>query len=204
MLDILVLHGYVQSAATVAHNTQKLRDALDGVAVLHYVDGPPLGGGASRPWWFLGQNLEFDSSRGDSRWNDVVKWWSKELSERQYDGIIGLSQGSAMTALLLSMVNHPERVPGFSPSKKQDFKFGIFCSGFVSHTGPHAEIYGIPDIPTLHTVDDRDTIVRAARTIELQEKCHQSVLYRHDEGHVIPVGGHFPRLFRDFILDATK
>jgi hypothetical protein len=66
---------------------------------------PPLVGGASRPWWFLGQNLEFDSSRGDSRWDDVVKWWSKELSERQYDGIIGLSQGSAMAALLLSMVS---------------------------------------------------------------------------------------------------
>ncbi|KAJ7839583.1 hypothetical protein B0H14DRAFT_2787094 [Mycena olivaceomarginata] len=182
MLNLLVLHGYVQSAATVAHNTQKLRDTLDGVAVLHYVDGPPLVGGASRPWWFLGQNLEFDSSRGDSRWDDVVKWWSKELSERQYDGIIGLSQGSAMAALLLSMVNHPERVPGFSPSKKQDFKFGIFCSA----------------------VDDRDTIVRAARTIELHEKCHQSVLYRHDEGHAIPVGGHFPRLFLDFISDTTK
>jgi hypothetical protein len=35
----------------------------------------------------------------------VVKWWSAELSERHYDGIIGLSQGSAMTALLLSMVS---------------------------------------------------------------------------------------------------
>ncbi|KAJ7234618.1 serine hydrolase FSH [Mycena haematopus] len=208
MLNILVLHGYVQSAATVAHNTRRLRDALDGVAVLHYVDGPPmppnsLFSSGSRPWWFLGPSLEFDSSRGDSRWNEVVKWWSEELSERQYDGIIGLSQGSAMTALLLSMVNDPERIPGFSPAKKQDFKFGIFCSGFVSHTSPHAEIYGIPDIPTLHTVDDGDTIVRAARTIELQQKCNKSVLYRHSEGHAIPVGGNFPELFREFILHAT-
>jgi hypothetical protein len=55
----------------------------------------------------MDQALEFDSSRGDSRWDDVVKWWSKELSERQYDGIIGLSQGSAMAALLLSMVSMP-------------------------------------------------------------------------------------------------
>jgi hypothetical protein len=103
-----VLHGYVQSAATVAHNTRKLRDALDGVAILHYVEGPPMAASAfpssSRPWWFLGQSLELDSSRHDSRWDDVVKWWSTELSERQYDGIIGLSQGSAMAALLVSMV----------------------------------------------------------------------------------------------------
>jgi len=33
-----------------------------------------------------------------------VQWWSEELSKNQYDGIIGLSQGAAMTALLLSMV----------------------------------------------------------------------------------------------------
>jgi hypothetical protein len=33
-----------------------------------------------------------------------VKWWSDELEKNQYDGIIGLSQGAAMTALLVSMV----------------------------------------------------------------------------------------------------
>jgi len=205
MLNILVLHGYVQTAATVAHNTRKLRDALDGVAILHYVEGPaiPSSHSSARPWWFLGQSLEFDESRG-ARWDDVVKWWSAELSTHQYDGIIGLSQGSAMAALLLSMLNHPERVPDFKPTKAQDFKFGIFCSGFASHTSPHAEIYGIPDIPTVHTVDDQDTIVQAARTIELQEMCKNSILYRHNEGHSIPVGGDFPVLFRDFILESTK
>ncbi|KAJ6590557.1 serine hydrolase FSH [Mycena vulgaris] len=206
MLNILVLHGYVQTAATVAHNTQKLRAALDGVAILHYVEGPPMPASSfssSRPWWFLGQSLEFDASRG-TRWDDVVKWWSAELSARQYDGVIGLSQGSAMAALLLSMLHHPGRIPGFKPAKKQDFKFGIFCSGFVSHTSPHAEIYAMPDLPTLHTVDEHDTIVSAARTIELQQMCNNSIVYRHNERHSIPVEGDFPTLFRDFILDSTK
>ncbi|KAJ7128057.1 serine hydrolase FSH [Mycena filopes] len=207
MLNILVVHGYVQSAATVAHNTRRLRDVLDDIAVLHYVDGPPLQASSfssgSRPWWMLGQRLELDASRGDDRWDDVVKWWSGELSERQYDGIIGLSQGSAMTGLLLSMLNHPERVTDFKPTKEQNFKFGIFCSvlkGFVSHTSPHAEIYG----PTLHTVDEGDMVVPAARTLELQELCSNSVLYHHHEGHAIPMGGDFPTLFRDFILQATN
>ncbi|KAJ7512029.1 serine hydrolase FSH [Mycena galericulata] len=204
MLNILVVHGYVQSAATVAQNTRKLRDALEGVAILHYVDGPVMSRSSSRPWWLLGNNLEFDASRNDERWDTVVKWWSDELSARHYDGIIGLSQGSAMAALLISMINHPEHVPHFKPTKKQDFKFGIFCSGFVSHKSPHAEIYGIPSIPTLHTVDDSDMIVDVARTIELQEMCSNSVVYRHNEGHAIPVGSDFPTLFRDFILDSTK
>jgi hypothetical protein len=100
-----VLHGYVQTAETVAYNTQKLRDALEGVANLHYVKGPDMPSSFSslaRPWWFLGEKLEFDATR--KRWDDVVRWWSEELSARQYDGIIGLSQGSAMAALLISMV----------------------------------------------------------------------------------------------------
>ncbi|KAJ7275047.1 serine hydrolase FSH [Mycena rebaudengoi] len=205
MLNILVLHGYVQTAETVAYNTQKLRDALEGVANLHYVKGPDMPSSFSslaRPWWFLGEKLEFDATR--KRWDDVVRWWSEELSARQYDGIIGLSQGSAMAALLISMLNHPERVPNFKPEKKQDLKFAILCSGFVSHNSPHAEIYGVPDIPTLHTVDDRDGIVAASRTIELQQMCSKSVLHRHSEGHAIPVGGNFPTVFRDFIIGATK
>ena len=42
-------------------------------------------------------------------WPDIkqVKYWSEELSKNSYDGIIGLSQGSAMTALLLSMASVP-------------------------------------------------------------------------------------------------
>ncbi|KAJ7039822.1 serine hydrolase FSH [Mycena alexandri] len=209
MLNILVLHGYIQSAATVAHNTRQLRDVLDDIAILHYVDGPPMQADSSfpsdsRPWWVMGQSPEHAVLRGDARWEEVVKWWSDEFSERQYDGIIGLSQGSAMTALLLSMLNHPERVPSFKPTKNQHLKFGIFCSGFVSHASPHAEIYGIPDIPTLHTVDDGDSVVPAARTIELQELCSNSVLYRHHEGHAIPTGGKYPTIFKDFILKATQ
>lgn len=203
MLNILVIHGYVQSAATVAQNTVRLREELADIAKLHYVDGPPLSGSGSRPWWILGNNLEHDSSGG--RWEETVKWWSEELSKNEYDGVIGLSQGSAMTGLLLSMLGRPERVPGFNPRKSQPIKFAIFCSGFVSHLSPHKEIYDIPeDLPTLHTVDDHDFIVPAPRTIELQQMCKKSVLSRHSEGHAIPVHGDWPKVFREFILDAVS
>jgi hypothetical protein len=121
-----VIHGYVQSAATVASNTRALRDKLSDIANLHYVDGPPMRNAAqssSRPWWILDSYLEHDM-RASDRWNESVcfkimscfnserligyiqvGWWSGELSQNQYDGIIGLSQGAAMTALLISMVS---------------------------------------------------------------------------------------------------
>ncbi|KAJ7136052.1 hypothetical protein C8R44DRAFT_869738 [Mycena epipterygia] len=168
---------------------------------------------STAPPCFVQKSLEFDASRGDTRWADVVKWWSVELSTHQYDGVIGLSQGSAMAALLLSMLKYPERVPNFKPAKKQDFKFGIFCSGFIS---PHA---GIPDIPTLHTLDDHDTVVRAARTLELQEMCtipsftntpKVGPLKQVDDPELTRSrafdfsGRELPDVVQDFILDSTK
>lgn len=72
LLSTPVIHGYVQSAATVAANTVPLRKELDGVAKLHYVDGPPMSRGVgSRPWWILDNNLEHNSSSG--RWEESVR-----------------------------------------------------------------------------------------------------------------------------------
>lgn len=205
MLNILVIHGYVQSAGTVAGNTRALKDKLSDIATLHYVDGPPMrdnSSSPSRPWWILGDNLEHNLS-ASNRWDDTVKWWSEELSKNEYDGVIGLSQGSAMTALLLSMLNHPEKVPGFYPQKTQPIKFAILCSGFISNREPHAQIYGVPEsLPTLHTVDDNDFVVPAKRTVELQKLFKNSQLLRHNEGHSIPVRGDWPNTMRQFIVQA--
>jgi len=205
-LNILVIHGYVQSASIVAGNTRALSEKLSDIATLHYVDGPPMRNASrssSRPWWILDSNLEHDMTASD-RWDDTVNWWSNELSKNQYDGIIGLSQGAAMGALLISMLNHPERVPGFRPKKTQPIKFAILCSGFISNYRPHKQIYGIPEnLPTLHTVDMHDFIVPAEKTIELQKLWASSLLSRHDEGHVIPVQGDWPDLFKEFIVANT-
>jgi len=69
-----VIHGYVQSAATVAANTRVLKDRLSDIATLHYVDGPPMRNAShssSRPWWILDSYLEHDMTASD-RWDDTV------------------------------------------------------------------------------------------------------------------------------------
>jgi len=207
LLNILVIHGYAQTAAMVAGNTVLLKDRLSDIATLNYVEGPPMRGATrsgSRPWWILDSmsTLEFDATMA-GRWNDTVQWWSNELSTNQYDGVIGLSQGSAMTGLLISMINHPDRVPGFQFNNTQPLKFGILCSGFVSHKEPHGSIYGESDLPTLHTVDDNDSVVPASRTIELQKRFKNSQLLHHGEGHAIPVRGDWPRTMRRFIAQSA-
>jgi Serine hydrolase (FSH1) len=71
---LIVIHGYVQTAATVARNTRALKDKLSDIANLHYVDGPPMrntGHSSSRPWWILDSYLEHDM-RACDRWDDTV------------------------------------------------------------------------------------------------------------------------------------
>jgi len=208
LLNILVIHGYAQTAAIVAGNTVGLNNTLSDIATLNYVEGPAIPGTrptASRPWWILDNmiDLEFDSTQS-GRWNDSVKWWSDELSTTQYDGIIGLSQGSAMTGLLISMLNKPENAPGFS-AKTQPIKFAILCSGFVSHKPPHGQIYTSPgNLPTLHTIDMHDPVVPPDRTIELRNLFNNSQLVQHNEGHAIPVTGDWPSRMKQFIAEACN
>lgn len=70
-----VIHGYVQSAGTLASNSFPLKTRLADIANLHYVDGPPMYRNApysaSRPWWILDNDLEHKMS-SSHRWNDTV------------------------------------------------------------------------------------------------------------------------------------
>ena len=71
----IVIHGYVQTASTVAGNTRALREKLSGIATLYYVDGPPMRNAprsSSRPWWILDRNLEHNMKASD-RWDDTVR-----------------------------------------------------------------------------------------------------------------------------------
>ena len=74
----------------------------------------------SRPWWILDS---YEGMTAAERWEDTVRFnftcafstmligyeqvnfWNDLFSKNQYDGIIGLSQGGAMTGLLVSMVS---------------------------------------------------------------------------------------------------
>lgn len=196
-LKILVLHGLVQTAETVAMNTLPLRETLEDIAELDYADGPENPGNSSRPWW----------DRGTNRWELTVRYWSEVLSKKQYDGIIGLSQGSAMAAVLVTMIRNPDKFPGFSAGLPQPLKFGIFCSGFISMYGDngHVHFVDIPeDLPTLHTLDPNDTIVPPSSTQDLADRCKRRILLEHDEGHRIPVLGDYPQIMKDFILNSVS
>jgi hypothetical protein len=71
-----VIHGYVQSGATLAFNSFPLKARLVDIANLHYVDGPPMyrnaPHSASRPWWILDNDLEHNVNASD-RWNESVR-----------------------------------------------------------------------------------------------------------------------------------
>jgi len=207
-LNILVLHGYAELASGVARNTHTLKLKLEDIADLHYADGPAmqyLPASSPRPWWILDSyGYEMTAS---ARWADTV-WPLCILWLKQYDGIIGLSQGAAMAALLISMLNNPSLIPGFTPeiTRLANIKFAILCSGFKSSYPPHGRIYDyVPaNLPTLHTVDTGDCIVSAEKTIALQKLFQNSILISHNEGHRIPCGGDRLDTMKTFIENCTK
>lgn len=128
-------------------------------------------------------------------WAKQVKWWNRHLFENTYDGIIGLSQGSAMTALLLSLLTEPLINTSPYPQltlfpdhpSRTSIKFAVMCSGFVSDGQAHQALYRyLPTgLRTLHTVDRRDGVVRHERTRELERmfaRGGKSEIYEHNEG----------------------
>ncbi|KZT55679.1 hypothetical protein CALCODRAFT_556298 [Calocera cornea HHB12733] len=136
MLNILVIHGYVQTGDTVRYNTGRLQTELCHIAVLHYVDGPRMqdpSWGDSRPWWILKNGSHWlDPDHKNSRWDETAQVWLEHLSKHQYDGVNGLSQGSALT-----------------PKQQQPIQFAILCP---SQQHSHKKIYDVPlDLPTVHS-----------------------------------------------------
>ncbi|KAL5700337.1 Rhodanese-like domain-containing protein 6 [Ranunculus cassubicifolius] len=98
-----------------------------------------------------------------------------------FDGVLGFSQGAAMTALLCA---ERERLDGV------ELKFVILCSGFALNLGSRVEVGSI-DCPALHIFGDRegkDRQIGCQDSKELaalfDESC--SVTITHESGHIIP------------------
>ncbi|KAJ7464642.1 hypothetical protein FB451DRAFT_1370361 [Mycena latifolia] len=90
---------------------------------------------------------KFDDGPPGATWYNTVISASKQHNFMSFLTETIIDPDTLCPYWINRFLNHPERIPGFTPPKKQEFKFDIFCSDFVSHTSPHAAIYGIPGIP---------------------------------------------------------
>lgn len=101
--------------------------------------------------------------------------------EGPFDGILGFSQGAAMSASVCAL---RERL-----KDEMDFSFGIICSGYPL---PSTEFQpGSINCPSLHIFgsqsgNDRQISTQASRDLAMAFDDGCSTVIEHDSGHIIP------------------
>ncbi len=194
-LKLLVLHGLRQNGESLRARTRPLRHALADIADLTYVTSPlqysPRGATRAEILATLGEIPEYPMQRAwwlasedtiDYEGFDTSLHYLEAIFREQgpFDGVIGFSQGGALTAVLAAMLPHPVFT----------FRFAICISSFPSRAPAHAQYFEPRRIklPTLHVLGLNDTMVAPDRSIKLFEAFDPttSTLVKHDSGHFVP------------------
>jgi pimeloyl-ACP methyl ester carboxylesterase len=177
----LCLHGHHGSAAIVRRQIAPLAARLPADVEPVFVDAPSLAVG-DFGWWHPG-------FRG---WERTRDWAIELLDERPFDGILGFSQGAALAGLLAG-VRDQQAAPNW-------FGSVIMVGGFASALPQHQHLFRRKlDLPSIHVVGRRDTIVPRSESLLLAERFANPVILEHDGGHVIPDDPAITAAIGDFI-----
>lgn len=111
-----------------------------------------------------------------------------------FDGILGFSQGAAMTALLCA---HKDELRG-----KIDFRFTILCSGFAINLSDLEQ--GSINCPSLHIFGsdpgkDRQICNEASEDLAKYFEDGSRTIIQHDCGHIIPTRPLYVDEIKDFL-----
>jgi Serine hydrolase (FSH1) len=178
-ISILALHGYHGSAQVLRQQITPLADALPSCVDLTFVDAPSLARG-SFGWWH----------EGFTGWEDTRDWVADLVAGRHFDGVIGFSQGAALTGLLLAAQETADdgSDPGPLASRYEfGFGFGVMIGGFTSEEPKHAALFRRKlATPSLHVTGSADGIVPMRDSLRLAERFTDPVIVKHGGGHVIP------------------
>jgi fermentation-respiration switch protein FrsA (DUF1100 family) len=168
-LRILCLHGYHGSGAILRSQMTSLAAAMPAGVEFMYVDAPSLSAG-DFGWWHEG----FSGWERSRDW--VIEWLS---AAPRIDGLLGFSQGAALTGLLAALRDsHPGAL---------DFEFAIMVGGFTSTMPQHAELFLRKlTVPSVHVTGRADTIVPRRDSLLLADRFADPLVLEHSGGHVIP------------------
>lgn len=209
-LRLLVLHSFRQSGARLRSRMKRVERALSSIADFVYADAPhayaptdsvrtelaeDFGPDLSdlgdlehqRCWW----NSGADHSHYVG-WDASLSYLRELIAERgPFDGVVGFSQGAAVTGLLMA--------------SEPSLRFAVCISGFASRAVEHAELVrtaGI-DRPSLHVWGEQDVLVTNDRSEALSRCFVDPEVVTHAAGHFVPM--HWPVAeIRDFLLAQAR
>jgi Serine hydrolase (FSH1) len=170
-LRVLCLHGYHGTSAIMRRQMAPLAGALPADIEFVYIDAPSLASGGFG-WWH----------EGFSGWEHTRDWITGQLSAGpRIDGLLGFSQGAALTGLLAALRESAEAPRGL------DFRFAIMVGGFTSFLPQHAGLFPRPlTIPSVHVTGRSDSIVPRSDSLKLADRFTGPLVLEHRGGHVIP------------------
>jgi len=167
-LRVLCLHGYAGNAQLLQRQMAPVVSAF-GAAEFVYPDAPSLAAG-DYGWWHT-------PSQGWER----TRAWLLDLFAAQFrfDAVFGLSQGAALTGLLVGMRENGE--PGI------DFDFAVMVGGFKNDAPAHADYYRRRfTLPSVHIIGRSDGVIPPYESQQLADQFDAPVVLHHPGGHVIP------------------
>lgn len=215
-IRILCLHGWCSNAGHLEGSLKSLQNRIADATTpieLHFLQAPismPIPDAARKKAFELGRSFDqiqrctwwdaSDDGKEYRGWRDSVTYIQNFMeSSGPYHGILGFSQGAAMTAILCASLPKVE---------KCELKFAIMIGGFPPRdTDIQAlmkESHALQQIPSLHAIGETDEIVKPKISRLLAQSFHSPSILIHPGGHDIPLTRDYGDDFIDFILQNSK
>ena len=212
-LRILCLHGYRGNADVLRSQMRSLASGLEPLVELVYVDAPSLSAG-DYGWWHAVRDAH-DDDRGDpgvEHRRMRYRGWERSrdalialfAKEGPFDGVLGFSQGAALTALLVGL-RAPDGIP--TAARPLAFDFAMMVGGFVSNDPDHASLYASRAsyaLPSLHILGLSDGIVPASDSRALAARFENPVVLEHPGGHVIASDPSIRNQVKRFLAEMAR
>jgi pimeloyl-ACP methyl ester carboxylesterase len=166
-LRVLCLHGYHGRGSVLRAQLRAWSAGLEARLDLVCVDAPSLGAG-DFGWWHAG---------APATWARTRDWLGSLPARDDFDGVLGFSQGAALTALVVGMAALPR------------VRFAVMIGGFVSRDAAHAPIVDAlrgSTLPSLHVIGRADRVVPPDGSRALASCFAAPIVLEHDGGHVVP------------------
>ncbi|KAI5816277.1 serine hydrolase FSH [Pyronema omphalodes] len=223
-INLLFLHGYTQSGTSFSAKTKAVQKTLQKMlgpaTTMHFPTGPVKLELADIPG-FSGQ----DSTAAETENQEAYAWWRRNDATGEYihlpetwkylsdyldthgpfTGVIGFSQGAALAAMLVSILERPNRPETFT-TKHPQMKFAVCYSGF--RAPKQYDSWYEPKIvtPVLHVIGSLDTVVDEGRSLELVKACEggdEKTVY-HPGGHYLPASKNMVMTLAGFIKQYSE